>query len=212
MNIHRIRLSLVGVSIARTSIFIAIVILSQFISPTTILSGTVSSQIGASFDLFRIVEKQSSDQSQRLQSIKITERGSSYFLFTEPSPSFKIPLSEIISITIERERIRGWKVKNRERETERASSQSKNQQNTVAMEDGYVYKATFSISKSEKKRFDGFAIANERQSFDFRFGDKRLGTVQFVGRFDGGSTFTSYLEATNVKDVFGSLKEKVIWK
>jgi hypothetical protein len=92
----------------------------------------------------------------------------------------------------------------------------KKEQDTVVQEGGYVYKATFSISKSEKKRLDEFVNVNGQQAFDFRFGDKRLGTVQFAGRFVGVSEtkneITTFLEPTNVKEIFGSLKEKVIWK
>ena len=127
--------------------------LSLATMPESLVGGSAQSQTGVTFDFFRIVEKPTSEKSEPLQSVTINERGRSFVIYTERKPSFKIPLSEIISITIEQEGTRGWKV-DRERETEKASSQFKKEQNTVAQEGGYVYKATFSISKSEKKRLD----------------------------------------------------------
>jgi hypothetical protein len=217
MNHHRTKLQLVGQNIAAKSTFFAIVVLClATTSPTTLLSSPVPNQKGATFDLFRIVEKQSNDLSERLQSVKITERGRSYVVFTERDPAFKIPLSEIVSITIERENIRGWKAKEPERDKGKVSPKTKNEQPVDTQDGGFVYKATFIISKSEKKRLDEFANANGQQALDFRFGNRRLGTVQFVGRFGGVSEtkneFATFLEATNVKEVFGSLKDKVIWK
>jgi hypothetical protein len=123
---------------------------------------------------------------------------------------------EIISITIELERIRGWRPAPRKNATGEAASQTKKEATTSGREDGYIYKATFSLSKSETKRFNQFANANDKQAFDFRLAETRLGTVQFVGPFGGGpegnNEFTTFLEMANVKETFAPFKDKVIWK
>jgi len=216
MNHRKIKSRLIGPNLIAQSIVLAIIGLCLATMPGKLVSSSAPNQTGVTFDFYRIVEKSTSEKSDHLQSVKINERGRSFVIYTERNPSYKMPLSEIIAITIEREKIRGWKVEDRERGTGKASSQFKKEQDTVALEDGYVYKATFSISKSEKKRLDEFVNVNGQQALDFRFGDKRLGTVQFVGRFVGVSEtkneVTTFLEPTNVKEVFGSLKEKVIWK
>jgi hypothetical protein len=152
----------------------------------TLASSLASSHAAATFDFFRLVEKPSTEKTDQLQSVKIERRGKSFAIYTERKPSYKMPLSEIISITIERD---------------------------IGLDE--LYKTTFSISRPEKRRFDEFANVNDQQRFDFRFGDRRLGTVQFVGRFGGSESkpeFTTFLEPRAVKEVFGSLKEKVVWK
>jgi hypothetical protein len=216
MNRRRMRSRLIAPNFIAKSIVLAMISLTLAIMPETFVGSSAASQTGVAFDFFRIVEKPTNDRSDHLQSVKINERGRSFVIYTERNPSYRIPLSEIISITIERERTRGWKVEGQERETGKGRSQFKKEQDMVEQEGGYVYKATFSISKSEKKRLDEFAHANGQQRFDFRFGDSRLGRVQFVGRFAGVSEtkneFATFLEATNVQERFGPLNEKVIWK
>jgi hypothetical protein len=215
MNHRRIKSRLIGPNFIAKSI-VAIIGLSLATVPGKVVSSSAPNQTDVTFDFYRIVEKSTSEKSDHLQSVKINERGRSFVMYTERNPSYKMPLNEIISITIERERTRGWKVEDRGRQTGKASSQFKKEQDTVVQEGGYVYKATFSISKSEKKRLDEFANVIGQQRLDFRFGDRRLGRVQFVGRFGGVSEtkneFATFLETTNVKEIFGSLKEKVIWK
>lgn len=141
------------------------------------------------FDLFRVVENVSKEKSAELRTVEINRRGGSFVIFTEPKPSFSIPVGEVNSITIEREHTRGTK-------------------------NEYVFKATFSISKLEKMRFDAFASVNDGKRFDFRFGSNRLGTVQFVGRFEGGTDVTTFLESTDsrlLNKMFDPIKSKVIW-
>ena len=185
---------LIRANFTATSIVFAIICLSLTIMPGKIVSGSAPNSTGITFDFFRILENPTSEKPDNLQSITINQRGRSFVIYTDRKPSFSIPVNEIISITIEREEIRGLK-------------------------GGYVYKATLSISKDEKNRFDKFASANERQQFDFRFGNKRLGPVQFLGGFGGASgnknevaTFLESTDSNSLKEIFAPIKNKVIWK
>jgi hypothetical protein len=185
---------LIGPNFIVKSIVLAIIGLSLVIMLESLVRGSAQSQTGVTFDFFRIVEKPMSEKSEPLLSVTISERGRSFVIFTDRKPSFSIPVNEIISIAIEQEETRGLK-------------------------GDYVYKATFSISKAQKKRLDDFASVNGQQPFDFRFGDKRLGRIQFVGRFGGVSEttneFATFLEprdSATVKEIFAPIKNKIIWK
>ena len=191
---HRIKSPLNGANFLVNSIVLTIIGLSLAIMPGPLVSNSAPDQTTSTFDFFRVVENPTSEKSEALQSVKINKRGRSFVIYTERKPSFRIPVGEIISITIEREEIRGLK-------------------------GDYVYKATFAISKSEKKRLDEFATINGQQYLDFRFGDKRLGMVQFVGQFGGVSEtkneVATFLESTDLvilKEIFAPIKNKVIWK
>src|SRR5262245_64720180 len=85
-----------GLVLAITGLFLATM-------PGKLVSSSGPNQSSNTFNFFRIVENPSSEKSDQLQSVKISERGRSFVIFTELSPSFSIPLSEIISIKIERE-------------------------------------------------------------------------------------------------------------
>lgn len=185
---------LIGPNFIVKSIVLAIIGLSLTIMPWKLVSSSAPNQPGVTFDFFRIVENPTSEKSDHLQSVKINERGRSFVIYTDRKPSFSILDSEIISITIEREETRGLK-------------------------GDYVYKAAFSISKAQKKMLDDFASANGQYRFDFRFGNKRLGRVEFVGRFGGVSetknefaTFLEPTDSTTLKEIFAPIKNKVIWK
>ena len=167
------------------------------------------------FDFFRVVHKLPSEQPEKWQSIKINDRRGSYLIYAERVASFRIPVNEIVSITLEREQTRVLKAEDREKETAKTSPQSNEEHKMDTQQGGYVYKATFSLSKSEGKRHYEFANANEGGRFDFWFGDKRLGVVQFIGSFGEGAEFTTFLNVggrTHLIKIFAPIKEKVIWK
>jgi hypothetical protein len=165
--------------------------------PKALMGSTTPVQKGLNFELFRIVHKLPSEQPEKWQAVTINDRRGSYVLYAERIPSFRIPVNEIVSITLERERTRVLDYK------------------LDTHQGDYVYKATFLLSKSEGKRQADFANANEGGRFDFRFGDKRLGVVQFVGSFGEGGQFTTFLkenERPKVMEIFAPIKDKVIWK
>lgn len=215
MNYQSMRSWFSSLNATSTSIFLCMSFVVLAAAPIVLVSSPAQNRPGPTFDLLRVVHKLPSEQPEKWQSIKINDRRGSYLIYAERVPSFRIPVNEIVSITLERERIHGWKAEDRERGTGEISPQSKKEHKMDTQQSGYVYKATFSLSKSEIKRFDDFANANEGQRFDFRFGDKRLGIMQFIGSFGGGSEFATYLNAgerTNLIEIFAPVKDKVIWK
>src|SRR5262245_17632543 len=169
-----------------SGVVLAIISLCLIIIPEILFSGSVPN---LTFDFYRVVENPNKESGD-LGTVTINRRGRPYDIYTEQKASFSIPVDEINSITIEREAVRGTK-------------------------DEYVYKATFSLTRSEKMRLDKFASVNDRNHFDFTFGSNRLGTVQFVGRFAGGNSMTTFLESTDstlIKEIFAPIKNKLIWK
>jgi len=126
-----------------------------------------------------------------------------------------IPVNEIVSITLEPERTRVLKAEDLKKETSKLDPQSKKDDKLDTQQGDYVYKATFSLSKSEGRRHQDFANANEGGRFDFRFGDKRLGVVQFIGSFGDAGEFTTFLkknERPKLMEIFAPIKDKMIWK
>jgi hypothetical protein len=117
--------------------------------PGKLVGGSVPSKGGATFDFFRIVEKHDTDKSAHLDAVRIHDRGRTYVVYTERDAVFRIPATEVISITIEREHIRGMG------------------------EHDYLHKATFSLQRSERLgrvqfvgRFGGTSeSANEFSTF-----------------------------------------------
>lgn len=178
MNHQSIKSRLSTFNATSTSIFLCMIFVVLAATPKVLVSSPAPNRTGLTFDLFRIVHKLPSEQPEKWQSVTINDRRGSYVIYAERIPSHKIPVNEIVSITLERERTRVLKAEDPKKETTKTGPQSKKDYKLDTQPGDYVYKATFSLSKSEGKRHQDFASANEGGRFDFRLGDKRLGVVE----------------------------------
>jgi len=215
MNHRRIKSRLGSLNTTAKSIFLCIIFVVLAVTPKVLESSQAPNQKGLTFDFFRVVHKLPSEQPEKWQSIKINDRRGSYLVYAERVASFRIPVNEIVSITLEPERTRVLKAEDLKKETSKTGPQSKKDYKLDTQQGDYVYKATFSLSKSEGRRHEEYANANEGARFDFRFGDKRLGVVQFIGSFGGAGEFTTFLkenERPKLMEIFAPIKDKVIWK
>lgn len=214
MNHKNIELCLIKLNTNAKNIFLCIIFVVFTVTPNVLQSSQVPNRKDLTFDFFRVVQKLPSEQPEKWQSINMNDRRGSYLIYAERVPSFRISVNDIVSITLERERTRGSRTEDLKNETSTTGPQSKKDYKPDTEQGDYVYKATFSLSKSEGRRYKDFANANEGERFDFRCGDKRLGVVQFIGSFGGGE-FTTFLKESQrpkIMEIFAPLKEKVIWK
>ena len=215
MNYQSTKSCVVSLNTTAKSVFLYMVFVVLAIAPKVLESSQAPNQKGLTFDFFRVVHNLPSEQPEKWQFIKINDRRGSYLIYAERVASFRIPVNEIVSITLEPERTRVLKAEDLKKETSKTDPQSKKDYKLDTQQGDYVYKTTFSLSKSEGRRHEDFANANEGGRFDFRFGDKRLGVVQFIGSFGGAGEFTTFLkenERPKLMEIFAPIKEKVIWK
>ena len=202
-------------NITAKTIFLCVIFVVLAVAPKALESSQAPNQTGLTFDFFRVVEKLPSEQPERWQSLKVSDPRGSYLIYAEHVPSFRISVNEIVSITLERDRTRVLKAEDLNKETSTTGPQSKKDHKLGTQEGDYVYKATFLLSKAEGNRHKDFANSNQGGRFDFRFGDKRLGIVQFIGTFGGASKFTTFLRENDrpkLMEIFAPIKDKVLWK
>ncbi|MSP41318.1 MAG: hypothetical protein EXR70_22760 [Deltaproteobacteria bacterium] len=184
-------------------------------TPMGLVSSPAATRTDLTFDLLRIVHNIPSVQPENWQSIEVDDRRGSYVIFAERVPYFRISAKEIVSIMLEHARTRVLEGKDGKKESAKTSPHSKKQLKMDTLQDDSSFKAKFLFSKSEGKRLHDFANANEGERFDFRFGEKRLGVMRFVGSFGGGAEFTTFLnvgERACLWEIVAPIKEKLIWK
>jgi hypothetical protein len=74
-------------------IILITIILSLAIMPGKLVASAAPSQTTSSFDLFRIVEKSTSKRPDQLNAVTIYKRGKSFVLYTERTPTYRMPES-----------------------------------------------------------------------------------------------------------------------
>jgi hypothetical protein len=166
---------------------------------------------------FRIVdEKTTYDlQPQKFEILRFKTRSSAYERYVERQSSLVIKTADVRSITVEKTKVYGGErgVEDIVKDTLGPQSDKKGEDRDFPF--GYIYKATFYLSEKAGQLFSQFARRHEQQPFDFRLGKHRLAVIQFIGGFEGSYEFTTFLEEKNpdrISEIFGPIKDKVIWK
>lgn len=153
----------------------------------------------------------------------VVYRGSwgEYEIFVERRPTFEIPASGIVSVTVGKTRIIGNSAEDK-REMERIVKEivekggvTKRKQESYPS--GFFYNFTFKLTLSEWKRYVAFNNKNLKGSFQMKLGTRDIGPLPFLAEesVTEGTEFTIATQEDNanrVKEKLSGLKNKVIWE
>jgi hypothetical protein len=139
----------------------------------------------------------------------------SYELYIARSPSLTLPLTEVVSITIGRQRSYGFEDGAQEaiKDMKRPGQERGASSNSPL---GFVYTATIVLTGNGQKTFADFAKKYEGEHFDCRVGENSLTIAQIIPESRGASSrFVISLaskDEAQLKQIFAPIGNKVIWK
>jgi len=112
-------------------------------------------------------------------------------VYVERKPALAIPLGEIETVLIEKEKVfRGERIVD------------------------FVYRATFSLNKQGFEKFRAFAQKYDQQLFDMRINNQRLNIIILVGPFADNQLAVGLMERNidRLKEIFSPIKNKTTWQ
>ena len=171
--------------------------------------------------LFRMIDEKTSYEKNRdkFETVTATNSKGRYHIIVARVPSFRVSGKEIRSVRVSKQKIYSTDSSGREIVKDSLESSAGKKPSKEIFPHGFVYKVTFVLNETEGRAFSDFANKNERERFDLRLGNNRLGNVQIIGRFETRPgrphELTTYLE-TNVpekaKEILSPLKDKTTWE
>ena len=207
-------------SISFPSLMVSFVVLIIPCATHTLVNGQIRNTESMFF--FKVIANKSVYEKapNKFQISKyVTESGHSFELYIERSPSLTLPATEIVSITIERQRKYGPQDRVEEVIKDMKRSESGRDADASNSPLGFIYTANIGLTQNGQKLFSELARKNEAEHFDCRIGKNSLAIAQLVppGVPPGGTSSRFVLslgskDEAQIKTIFAPIADRVNWK
>lgn len=170
---------------------------------------------------FRMIEDKAAYEKSRekFELVTASDRKGSHQIIVERVASFRIASKEIRSVRVSKQKTYSSASSGEEIAKDSTTPKVGKKPSEEVFPHGFVYRVTFSLNEAIAKSFSVFANNHERQRFDLRLGNNRIGTVQFIGRFEVRSgqplETTTYLETSireKAEQILSPLRDKITWE